>query len=255
MFYSYFIDLIRVSNLQLRKEGRGMKRIKIIFLVTLIFLITIICIGKLPSNHSIIINSRAQSLELINDTPSIIPTKNNVTVQRIAPKRNTEDNIDNEILRPLDDSDFIVSDGANDIVLDSIFSKFNPEKPEKQIENNYVGEEYVGDYAYKIFTHEYPDYDLYVSNLEYNIKNRNFDEYYITQITLTNSNYKTARGTAIGSRLTDIYKVYGYHEICTKEEAQDYITYQLNQKEITFFLSKDKKVIRIILCVNKDNQK
>jgi len=41
---------------------------------------------------------------------------------------------------------------------------------------------------------------------------RNFDEYFITQITLSSSNYKTYKGISIGSDIEDIIGLYGFGE-------------------------------------------
>lgn len=153
----------------------------------------------------------------------------------------------------LNAADFTVSDGTNTVILDSDFSEFIPPIPEKQSENNYVGEEYSGDFVYKVFRHGYPDYALYVSNTNYNMKNRSFDEYYITQITFNNSNYQTARGIYIGSDADDVIKAYGNNGKHTKEDENS-LVYQLDDKNIIFYMNEENTVESIILSIVTNEQ-
>ncbi|ACL75915.1 hypothetical protein [Ruminiclostridium cellulolyticum] len=156
-------------------------------------------------------------------------------------------------IEPIKVSDFIISDGIDSIKLDSPFKEFKYHKPEEKIDNNYVGETTSGEYTYKTYMHKYPDFDLYVSNLNYNLKNRNFDEYYITQITLNNSNFKTARGIAIGSKLENVYNAYGSTEMSNSDGIVD-ISYGFEDMELLFAIDKkNQNVKEIVLMIKPEN--
>ena len=184
--------------------------------------------------------------------------------QAATPKINTNEQTNNtpadktsvnsakKDIEPIKASDFIVSDGIDNIKLDSPFKDFKYHKPEEKIDNNYVGETTSGEYTYKTYMHKYPDFDLYVSNLNYNLKNRNFDEYYITQITLNNSNFKTARGIAIGSKLENVNNIYGSGEMSNSDGIVD-ISYGFEDMELLFEIDKNQNVKEIVLMIKPEN--
>lgn len=178
-------------------------------------------IGKLPTNGAKI-NSPTPA-----ETQSSNPTKD---------------------IYPLEVLDFSVSDTKNSIRLDSPYKEFKIDKPEDKIDNNYVGETYSGEFVYKTYMHKYTDLDLYVSNANYNLKNRNFDEYYITQIALKNSTFKTYRGINIGSKVEDISKAYGLGEKSTVD-GKTVIIYSLNDMEMLFTIDENQKVQDIVLRI------
>ncbi|HEX3077616.1 MAG TPA: hypothetical protein VHQ24_12200 [Lachnospiraceae bacterium] len=139
--------------------------------------------------------------------------KNEVQQENQDNKVNQTEPVQRNIeIEPLNESDFIVSDGTNEITLDSLYDNFTT--TEKEIdthgsENNYVGEIYVGDSMYKVFSHTYKNFTIYTSNLNYDYKKADFDTYYITQIDITGGDYSTSRGIQIGDTKEDIYKAYG----------------------------------------------
>lgn len=151
-------------------------------------------------------------------------------------------------IKPLDVFDFIVTDTKNNIILDSPYKEFKIDRPEKELENNYVGEIYSGEFVYKTYIHMFADFDLYVSNSNYNYKNRNFDEFYITQITLKNSNFKTSRGISIGSKAEDIINIYGLGEK-SNVDGKDVLIYTLNDMEMSFTIDENQKVQDIVLRI------
>lgn len=159
-------------------------------------------------------------------------------------KKNQIDNFVN----PLEEKDFSIHDTKNNVILDSSYKEFKIEKPEELQDNNYVGEIYSGEIVYKVYIHKYADFNLYVSNSNYNLKNRNFDEYYITQITLKNSNFKTYRGITIGSNVEDIVKSYG----SVKESIEDdntVLIYTLNDMKMSFTIDGNQKVQDVVLSI------
>lgn len=167
----------------------------------------------------------------------------------------SNDLINNDLIKiePLSALDYSVIHGNDIIQLDSDFPNFKPYMPEEKIENNYVGEMFSGEYMYKVFMHQYPDYDLYVSNANYNLKNRNFDEYFITQITLKNTSYETARGIAIGSKLQDVYDAYGEDGLYREEEEVDYLIYRFEDMKLSFEIDKNHIINGIILSIFVDD--
>lgn len=157
-------------------------------------------------------------------------------------------------IKPLEALDFTVTDGKNSIRLDSPYKEFKIDKPEEKLDNNYVGETYSGEFVYKTYMHKYADFDLYVSNANYNLKNRNFDEYYISQITLKNSNFKTLRGITIGSKVEDINNVYGLGEK-SAADGKTILIYTFNDMEMSFAIDENQKVQDVVLrIVVKDMQ-
>mgnify|MGYP000374151991 CR=1 FL=1 len=151
-------------------------------------------------------------------------------------------------IKPLEASDFSVSDAKNSINLDSPYKDFKIDLQEEELDNNYVGETYSGDFVYKTYIHSYADFDIYVSNTNYNIKNRNFDEYYITQIVLKNSNFKTYRGITVGSRAEDVIRTYGQGDIST-EDGKTVLIYKLNDMEMSFTVDENQRVQDVVLRI------
>ena len=156
-------------------------------------------------------------------------------------------------LKSLGEEDFSVSDSKNSIQLDIPFFSLNIDTPKKTDENMsshiyFVSYVYSGVYVYKVYTQEYYDITIYISNYNYNFKGRDFDDYFITQITLVNSNFKTYRGITVGSTVQEVYSKYGY----TKESIEDDRTslrYTLGEMMISFQIDNNQKVEAVILSI------
>ena len=183
---------------------------------------------------------------------SITACGNNFSMDDIEKYNQTETlptgEIDVKNIKQLETIDFSITDGEDSITLDSDYNKLKINKSEEKLDNNYVGEIYSGEFVYKVYMHKYTDFDLYVSNSNYNIKNRNFDEYYITQITLKNSTFKTYRNITIGSDVEEIIKAYGYGEELTEEE-QNVLIYTLNDMKMQFTIDENYKVQDVVLSI------
>ncbi len=168
------------------------QKLKIIFFILFLCLVSNGC-----GNKTTLSNKNNISVAQEKSNPNLEQNRKINTNVAQSTYKETENSLivslTDKNIKPMNEDDFIVSDGNNIINLDFPFKNFKINKKEKTIENNYVGETYLGEYIYKTYFHEYDDFDLYVSNLNYNVKNRNFDEYYITQITLKSSNFKTTR--------------------------------------------------------------
>ncbi len=177
-------------------------------------------------------------------TNEIAKLQNNIDFQLIVDEKQ---NVKNSI-QPLDASDFLVRDSIDSVILDYPYDDFIFSKPELIIENNYVGEDYVGEYIYKNYMHEYEDLMIFTSNRNYNLKNRDFNEYYITQITLKNSTFTTPRGITIGSSMDEVIKAYGIGIESMEDEAVLY--YIFNDMQIKFKFNNNQIVNYLVLYIS-----
>ncbi len=216
--------------------------------IAALIVMLVVCFSISGCGDKVIIDNNNTSLPTLTDSKEY----DEVTV---TPVDTTETDISDEDeisasenIKPLEESDFEVVQGENIIKLDSPYAEFKFDKPEEQLDNNYVGETYSGEFIYKTYFHLFEDFELYVSNANYNIKNRNFDEYYITQIVLKNSNFATGRGIAIGSDAVDIENKYGSAEKSTIDGKIN-LTYRLGDKEISFIIGDNQKVESIVLNI------
>jgi len=211
------------------------------YLILLAILIICICVSVSACGEKILKDNNESDKQIgILSTDGV---KNNSP----TPTENQSSNPTKDI-KPLEALDFSVSDTKNRISLDFPYKEFKIDKPEEKIDNNYVGETYSGEFVYKIYMHKYADFDLIVSNANYNLKNRNFDEYYITQIILKNSTFKTYRGIPIGSKVEDINKAYGQGEKSTAD-GKTVLNYTLNDMEMSFIIDENQKVQDVVLRI------
>ena len=96
--------------------------------------------------------------------------------------------------------------------------------------------------------HSYADFDLYRSDVNYDLKNRNQYDYRITYIRLKTPEFETSRGVGVGSAVEDVYKAYGHGE----ESSNDGITtiiYSLNDMRMRFTIDENQKVTGISLSI------
>ena len=196
----------------------------------IIILFVCVCISACE-NPSIDLADNDRSLYSERESARIVSTENN----------------SNDI-KPLEIEDFSVSDGKNDINLDYPYSDFKIGLIEKELDNNYVGEIFSGEYVYKYFCHEYEDFDLYTSNVNFNFKGRDFDEYFISQITLKTPAFKTYRGIGIGLSVEDLTNIYGSGEDLI-EYGKTVLVYKLDDMEMKFIIDENKKIQNISLYV------
>ena len=162
-----------------------------------------------------------------------------------------------EITMLLQEDDFTVTGGQDRITLDDPFREFKTAKKEKSFE--LVGWVAAGRENYKYIVHMYPGFQIVTSNENFGLKNRKFDDRYISVIMLGNgSDYKTARGLAVGSSMQEILDAYGngYRQM-VQHESGLVIEYGTD-KVLRFFTDKEQKVTIITLLVivqnaDKDN--
>lgn len=153
--------------------------------------------------------------------------------------------------QPKKREEFTIKSSESDerIALDSRFSELKTESPQIAIENNYVGEIASGFHQYKYFMYKFEDFDLYVSNLKYNEKDRHFDDYYISQITLTTNRYETWRGIKIGMGYDDVVALYGEIEEMSIDSRIG-LKYKDSGYEIIFVVSDVNVIESIILSIS-----
>lgn len=151
-------------------------------------------------------------------------------------------------IKPLDTNDFTVTDGKNKISLDFAYQDFNIDLKEIEMDNNFVGETTSGDYNYKHYVHQFDDFDIYVSNSDFDVKKRNFDDYYITQITLKTPLFKTKRGISIGADREEVITCYGEGEY-DKDGENNLINYTYKNMQLSFIIDKEKKVHSIMATI------
>lgn len=147
---------------------------------------------------------------------------------------------------PLDASDFILYNSTDTVTLESFYPEFYYSKPEIPMENNYVGEMYLGEYRYKVFQHDYEDFDLFTSNYKYDQRDRKEYHYYIMQITLKTEALQTSRGITVGSSLKDVTALYG-DGIQEEDGAYIEVVYEYDGKKIIFRVDDEQKVVQIFL--------
>lgn len=193
---------------------------------------------------SVIVTSCSKNITSNTNAP------NNSIVSKTENKTSNTNVIcnDKEKIKQLDEKDFIVTDGTDTISLDMPYKNFKTNKQEINQDNNYVGDVSSGEYIYKYYFHKFNDFVIYNSNANYNLKNRKIDEFYITQITLNNSNFKTARGISIGQNLTDVVNAYGDGEQ-TKDNNIITLLYQYKDMQLSFAINQENKITGIILNV------
>jgi hypothetical protein len=150
------------------------------------------------------------------------------------------------MVKPLEEKDFTVTDGVDIIRLDTPFKNFQSQKVEKRF--HFVGWISSGNFNYKYNIHMYEDFNIYTSNANYNLKNRNFDDRYITQIMLTNAVFKTLQGISIGSALQEVISLYGEGRM-QKNNDSVVVEYLLKDMALQFTIDKEQKVTGITLLV------
>lgn len=150
---------------------------------------------------------------------------------------------------PLKENDFAITDGINKISLYMAFGDLKLDKTEKKVENRYVGETLSGDYVYKSYMHEYDVFDLYVSNTNYNLKGRNFDDRYISQITLKGkSDFKTPRGITVGSTMKEVLSAYGQTAV-KSVNGNDFIEYVFDDMGLNIYFDSNQTVSNIVINI------
>lgn len=157
---------------------------------------------------------------------------------------------------PLDASDFILYNSTDTVTLESFYPEFYYSKPEIPMENNYVGEIYLGEYMYKVYQHDYEDFDLFTSNYKYDQRDGNMHNYYIMQITLKTEALQTSRGITVGSRLQDVTALYGDG---IQEENRAYmdvmdVIYEYDDRTIIFRVDGEQKVVQIVLSAFQEEE-
>jgi hypothetical protein len=151
---------------------------------------------------------------------------------------------------PLKISDFFVISKWGKIELDSSYEHFYSRAKKDEITSDNIGFQNdnlitVGKNTYKYFQHEFQGLSLISSNINYIINRRDFDDYRITNLIITDNSIITGRGIFIGSDVSDIRLVYG--EPTEKSELS--WSYIIDGMSLTFYFNRFKKIERIELNI------
>ncbi|MBD2801530.1 hypothetical protein ID854_13965 [Xenorhabdus sp. M] len=124
-------------------------------------------------------------------------------------------------------SDFTITNGKVWITLNESYHLFEKRNiAGKQNYHNFIGGFMFGDYYYKFNQHDYNDFSLVTSNVNYDKRLMDMDgDYIISSITLKNRSYETLRGVKIGDSVDKVMDLYNH------------IPYNNNGKEIIFSLA------------------
>lgn len=173
---------------------------------------------------------------------------------------NTNSEKSQETIGFLQPSDFAVTDGQNEIVLDRLYGNMELDKPEITEEAIYVGEIYGKNGVYQYYVHEYEDLTIYISNANWNLKDRKADDYYTAQIELNNTVFRTFRGITIGSSMEDVIEAYGQGIKYVTDDGC-VLNYTYNDLELYFTIDQSEVVqgvsmhIGVTIDEEKENTK
>lgn len=101
----------------------------------------------------------------------------------------------------------------------------------------------TGSTPYKAFYRAYPDFNFITSNTNYEIKNRDFDDYRISTIKITNGRIITSRGPHIGSTRESVLNKYGH----PNEEKNKKLAYIVSDMKLDFVFNESSLVSSITL--------
>lgn len=142
-------------------------------------------------------------------------------------------------------NDFFIYTTKGQVALDSSFETFYKSWGQHQ-ENQESDEHYfitTGTTPYKAFYRAYPDFNLIISNTNHAIKNRDFDDYRISTIKLTNGRTITSRGAHIGSTRESVLNKYGH----PNEEENKELAYIVSDMKLDFVFNESSLVSSITL--------
>lgn len=149
-------------------------------------------------------------------------------------------------------SDFIVTNDEVWIILNESYHLFEQKRMVgEQNYHNFIGGFIFGDYYYKLNQHDYNDFSLVTSNVNYDKKLIGMDDdYVISSITLKNKNYKKLRGVRIGDSVDKIMELYNH---IPYKQTDNEIEFSLRDMSMSFEL-KEGKVSSIDIGIElKDN--
>ncbi|MCX7710600.1 MAG: hypothetical protein N2484_12235 [Clostridia bacterium] len=149
--------------------------------------------------------------------------------------------------KALEENDFVLSDGKNNIALDIKYENF---KDYKETQSSFLGEFFYGDFAYRFYLHEFEGFSIYSSNARYDVKNRDFNEYYIVNVFVKDSVFKTARGISTGTGRKDVIKAYGEGKELIDKKNRIGLEYRMKEKLFLFQLDEKNQVEEITMKID-----
>ena len=227
--------------------------------IVLLGMILCMIIGSTGCNNTKKVNESSNSVEVEQDkdtTEQQVEQDNSIEGIQENQENQSESKQEKEI-KPLNESDFTVTDGVNTITLDSSYNNFETTETEINTgdsEDNFVGEITVGEYNYKTYFHQFNDFKIYISNTNYPYKNDDQDTYYVTQIDLLSNKFITTRGVYVGAKIDEVLEMYGEGEKISdtddQEENNDQeLIYQFDNYVLSFIYNNEEVVDQISLYV------
>jgi hypothetical protein len=189
----------------------------------------------------------------VNQQDRIYSDKENDTQdnkqKKIEVEKNEQSDKTNISIKPINENDYIISKQNNRIELDTNYSDLEMDLLEINMEQNYVREVVEEEYTYQYYQQRFHGIVIYTSNLYYNEKERDINDYYISQITVTSSEFETSRGVKIGNTYNNIINVYGKDGI----EESGSIIYKYKDKNLKFNFNDMDLLSEIILYVENES--
>ena len=101
------------------------------------------------------------------------------------------------------------------------------------------------DFDASTYVKQYDGYEVYFSNVDPDDAKKALDDYVVSQIVVTDGDYKTNEGIGIGSKLEDIIKAYGKGDEMRLSGGRKQITYENEKYGIIFTIDSDDSVIEM----------
>lgn len=110
---------------------------------------------------------------------------------------------------PLDAQDFAVTVNQQNVALMEHWNDDLAGQLGSSDSSDYVGESPADSGSYKYYRHQFGDFTLFISNLDWDKQQRDINAYRVAQITLHSPALTTARGIHIGSSEQALLTAYG----------------------------------------------
>lgn len=138
----------------------------------------------------------------------------------------------------VNENDFFIYSNGTEIHLNSDYANVAKKLflyKDSTINNTFMNEfRAINGVDYKFYPHDFGSLYIESSNLNYDKENRDFDDYRITKIIIDNQDRfsVSSRGISLGSKISDVLKVYGKPE--GDRENQHKIQYRHKNMSIIF---------------------
>jgi len=156
-----------------------------------------------------------------------------------------------EFLTP---ADFAVTDGQSEFVLDQLYDELKIDKEKFDKDSVYVGIiKGASGFSYDYFSREFEDLSVYTANVNFDLKDRDIGYYYVAEIVLKTSTFKTPRGIAIGSSMEDVLQAYGQGRRYEQEDGW-LLVYSYNDLGMCFTIDHSEIVQEVSMSISVDKR-